>query len=372
MSEIEWTDASWNPVTGCTKVSAGCDNCYAEVMARRLGSMNRNPVLANNGYAAPPHHFDVTLHPDRLLQPLTWKKPRRVFVCSMGDLFHRNVSPDFIMQVWAVMAACPQHTFQIPTKRPDIMELFTSYIYSKGEQAIVRRKVARCWLYEAGKEILTCLISNEFQLGKPLPNVHLGTSIENQQTADERIPHLLNCPAEVRFVSVEPMLGAVDLIAALDIVIDVGGEIETPAVDPAAYLHWVICGGESGPNARPMHPDWARGLRDQCKAATVPFFFKQWGAWQPWMDWDTYLDSETFEGNALRREWRNKCLVYSKGELVWIASTAQPEPPTHDNKPCIWLDHPDDAWLMQCVGKKKAGRWLDGKLHDEYPEEGTQ
>ena len=212
-TKIEWTDESWNPVTGCTKVSAGCQNCYAERMAKRLrgrfGYPDDDP-------------FRVTLHPDRLEQPLRWRKPRRVFVCSMGDLFHEDVPDEFIDQVFAVMALAKEHTFQVLTKRPERMK---SYLSDRATYQRVRKETEEgdvCGLY------LDSLCGWEFRQAQnqwwtnlppdrwPLPNVWLGTSVEDQATADERIPQLLECPAAVRFVSCEPLLSSVDLTRWLE------------------------------------------------------------------------------------------------------------------------------------------------------------
>ena len=242
-TDIEWVrnpDGSkgetWNPVTGCTPVSEGCDHCYAKRIYERFhgkGSFEK-----------------VELHPDRLDAPLHWRKARTVFVNSMSDLFHDGVPGVFIGAVWATMADTPQHTYQILTKRP-------------GRMASVLRTYAK-W----------CAPSNAV-----LPNAWLGVSVENQKWADVRIPKLLETPAAVRFLSCEPLLGPVDLSAWLDRM-----EFERDNGEAAIYrpsLGWVIVGGESGPGARPMHPDWVRSLRDQCVAAGVPFFFKGWGGRTP-------------------------------------------------------------------------------------------
>jgi len=285
-TKIEWTDATWNPVTGCTPVSAGCENCYARRMANRL--------RGRAGYPAD-EPFRVTLHPDKLDDPLHWRKPRRVFVCSMGDLFHEDVPFGFVDKAFVTTAMCPQHRFQLLTKRPARM---LEYLDQR-----------------AGILNAAGLMAESLRLGAwPQPNLWLGVSVENQQAAEERIEVLLNTPAAVRFVSVEPMLGPVDVSPYLsmgmacpqcrrwecqdgfDVLGATEGNVfcnhcgtEVPAKF-AGGLDWVICGGESGPGARPMHPQWVRDLRDQCDAAGVPFFFKQWGEWLPTslQDWEPH------------------------------------------------------------------------------------
>ena len=268
-SKIEWTERVWNPVTGCTKVSQGCKNCYAERMAKRLAG--------RCGYPAD-DPFRVTIHSDRLAQPLHWRKPSRVFVNSMSDLFHPDVPGGFIAAVFGIMAACPQHTFQVLTKRPARMKTWFEDLKSVGP-------ANRCYPAEtcrahAMNKTLDSVRSKltGYDTRWPLPNVWLGVSAENQETADQRIPLLLQAPAAVRFVSCEPLLGPVDLAGASggnDYLGDHWDRNVGPGID------WVIAGGESGPGARPMHLDWARSLRDQCAAARVPFFFKQWGEWAP-------------------------------------------------------------------------------------------
>lgn len=236
-TKIEWTDETFNPVTGCTKVSAGCQNCYAESMARRLAG--------RFGYPEAPHQFDVTLHPDKLDDPLHWRRPRRIFVCSMSDLFHPAVPFEYVDQVFGIMAEAPQHTYQVLTKRPERMLAF-----------------AQEWDYGDWR----------------LPNVWLGVTAENQEAADERIPILLNTPAALRFVSCEPLLGPVDLEPFFS-VYDEHGEPSDGRYNPdgSLMLSWVIAGGETGPGARPMNPHWVQGIRDQCQEADIPFFFKGWG-----------------------------------------------------------------------------------------------
>ena len=238
VTKIEWTDAVWQPVTGCTPVSEGCRNCYARRMAMRLRGRYGYPE-------ADP--FAVTTHPDRLDEPFHWRKPRAVFVCSMGDLFHKDVPGEFISDVLSIIERNQQHTFIILTKRP-------------GRFFVLYNKATR---YFCGG-------------GDYLPNVILGVSVENQKTADERIPILLKTPAAKRIVSYEPALEPVDFMAYLPLArSDIRGLVYNPRGGP--FLDGVIMGGESGPGARPMHPAWARSVRDQCEAAEVPFFFKQWG-----------------------------------------------------------------------------------------------
>ncbi len=252
-TSIEWTDKTWNPVTGCTKVSAGCKHCYAERIADRLWGERK--------------FTDVQCHPARLQQPLHWKKPARIFVNSMSDLFHEAVPEDFLFAVFQTMGVASWHTYQILTKRAERMT------------EVLPRISAR--LKTEGRA----------PLGPVWKHVWLGVSVEDQETADERIPLLLQTPAAVRFLSVEPLLGPVNLSQFLlrasaqgagtaSIAVPGGGK-PCPRcfsvgqfVDPD-QINWVIVGGESGPNARPMHPDWARSIRNQCVAAGVPFFFKQ-------------------------------------------------------------------------------------------------
>lgn len=255
---IEWTDETWNPVTGCDQVSPGCDNCYALTLAKRLKAMG-SPRYQNDGdprTSGP--GFGLTLHPDKLDEPLRWRKPRRVFVNSMSDLFHPDVPAEFIADVFQVMRNTPQHTYQILTKRPQRMKGLVSAMYAGWDEV--------------------------------LSNVWLGTSVENQQYAF-RIKYLIETPAVVRFLSVEPMIGPVDLSEWLYAhgpwnVTEYGTECScgAPIVDHQRdlcngdRLHWVIVGGESGPNARPMNFEWVRDIRDQCEEAGVALFIKQLGS----------------------------------------------------------------------------------------------
>ena len=258
---IEWTDYSWNPITGCTPISEGCENCYARRMAQRL--------RGRFGYSADAP-FKVTLHPDRLEEPFRWHKPRKVFVCSMGDLFHEQVPDEYIAKVWEVMSNASQHTFIVLTKRPQRMKEFIErlgwYIHDR------EGNPTEAVLDKGGKYTLK--------------NVWLGVTAENQARADERIPILLGIPAEMRFVSVEPMLGPVDLTnvqfdryTRMNVLEGCGISARSPAQSiPNAFcdrLNWVICGSETGPNRRPANIEWVRRLRNQCVSSGVPFFLKQ-------------------------------------------------------------------------------------------------
>ena len=218
-SQIEWTDATWNPVTGCTKISRGCDHCYAERFAERFRGVPGHPFERG---------FDLTLRPERLIQPLAWKRPRMIFVNSMSDLFHKDVPWAFVDSVFETMERATWHTFQLLTKRSTLMARYLAARYSTG------RAPAHIWC---------------------------GVSVEDAP-AKSRIAHLRRAPATMRFLSLEPLLGPL-------------GRLELDEID------WVIVGGESGPGARPMNGEWVRGIRDQCLAHGVAFFFKQWGGIRP-------------------------------------------------------------------------------------------
>ena len=328
-SRIEWTDTTWNVVTGCSVVSPGCTNCYAMRMAgTRLKTTKAYSGLTQDTKAGPVWTGEVRLLEERLTQPLKWRKPRMVFVNSMGDLFHEGVADEWIDYIFAVMALSPQHIFQVLTKRPERMRTYVSR--DRGGREISERlaefyvdhpQIASRWPLTIERAVAAA--------HWPLPNVWLGTSVEDQARADERIPHLLDTPAAVRFLSCEPLLGLIDL-----------REISTAGVGAAAgnkmsdCLHWVICGGESGPNARPMHPNWARSLRDQCQAAEVAFFFKQWGGWVSQNQAPDNIHLGDFPSDT-----------FEQRPMIYSADTA-----------------------IYRVGKKRAGRLLDGREWNQYPE----
>ena len=318
-TKIEWSDSVWNPLAGCTWASPGCDHCYAAVMARRLGFMAEADLAAGRDPGQKRKYIGITnknsagrimfngrvnLDPVALDEPLRWKKPRRVFVNSMSDLFHKDVPYAFIRKVWLNMLATPQHTYQVLTKRPERMA-----------------------------EVVAQLVEEDWRQGLPKAfNIWLGTSVENQEQAHERIPHLLATPAHVRFLSCEPLLGPVDLTDGA-LYTRIGGAIN--------YLDWVIVGGESGPGARPMRASWARSLRDQCSAAGVPFFFKQHGEW---LSFETTRD-ENGKGTSIGVD----------GRRIYIADLLTHAHHIHADRGVVRL------------GKHAAGRLLDGREWNEFP-----
>jgi len=296
-TKIEWCEESWNPVTGCSPVSEGCEHCYARPMAQRLkgryGYPNDDP-------------FKVTFHPDRLEQPLKWRKPRHIFVVSMGDLFHLEADKKDIARIFWMMGVCDWHTYLILTKRPQEMKAFIK------------------WYKEDYLE--------QFEIEWPYSHVWLGVTGENQQRLDERVGILLQIPATKHFVSIEPMLGPVNLHLG-DTQTDVVWRRTHGGSYQREFLDWIIVGGESGPGARPMHPDWVRSIRDQCQEANVPFFFKQWGEWKP--------HSERLGGGIF---FKPDSTFTCQGDY-WDGSAA----------------------AMNRVGKKHAGRLLDGREWNERP-----
>lgn len=280
-TKISWSSATWNPTTGCDQVSPGCDHCYALTLAARLKRMGNVRYQNDGSPKTSGPGFALTLHPDKIHEPLKWKKPRHVFVNSMSDLFHDDVPDVFIADVFVAMACAHWHTFQVLTKRPRRMaHLMNSPDFLDSVQR--------------GLDMTILPYSQAETVGKvawPLPNVWLGTSVEDQKRADLRIPLLLETPAAVRFLSCEPLLGPVEVFEkdhrghenewdgaagyiCLDCTSEDGPDVRYYEVDQPA-IHWVIAGGESGPDYREMNPDWARSLRDQCVEAEVPFFYKQ-------------------------------------------------------------------------------------------------
>jgi protein gp37 len=353
---IEWTQRpgtkgeTWNPVVGCTKVSQGCKHCYAKRVHDNRHKAFKDGKLQNvKQYAVP---FEVVqLMPERLTMPLRWKAPRTVFVNSVSDLFHENVPFAFIDQVFAVMALTPQHTYQVLTKRPGRMAEYLNGTYHRNPKDGVLSHIEQFRLRGIPDGGM-----HHREIGKtwqwPLPNVWMGTSVEDQATADARIPHLLRCPAAVRFLSCEPLLGVVDLKLTLGLKILPPGPGNKWLYWPLDELHWVITGGESGAGARPMHPDWARSLRDQCAQAGVAFFFKQWGEYRP---------MELSE-------------VHKGFDAIMVSNSPDRKPSCGYQMPHQLEGYITDTasgygWQrpMLRVGKHASGNLLDGVEHKAWP-----
>ncbi len=392
-TDIEWTDATWNPVTGCSVVSPGCTNCYAMKLAgTRLRHHPSRAGLTTMTKAGPVWNGQVRFNAEWLDQPLRWTRPRRIFVCAHGDLFHEDVPDDWIDQVFAVMALSPQHTFQVLTKRSARMRQYLSrrragilarrliddyLIANDGRVAVKARKADRWPVQSLGADLLN---PDDVTMAQwPLPNVWLGVSAEDQARADERIPDLIVTPAAVRFVSLEPLLGPIDLtdLPAPKVTEDdddaMGWRFD--ALSSGEYywfecgdgitdggdgpwrdaLDLVIVGGENGD--RPMHPDWPRQIREACATAGlegegVPFFFKQWGS---------FSEFEAGQPNRIVEVGSDEAemiLEFLPGKAAWVHADGR-----------VWCN-PDDlpdntpARLMVNVGKKAAGRLLDGVEHN--------
>lgn len=342
-TKIEWTDATWNPITGCTVVSPGCTNCYAMKLAgTRLAHHESRAGLTRDSKAGPVWTGEVRFNPQWLDQPLRWKKPRMIFVCAHGDLFAEGVQEEWLDQIFAVMAAS-EHTFQVLTKRPERMR-----DYLTNPETLARQKKAIRKLTKNGWD--------EILLEIPLPNVWLGVSIEDQKRADARIPVLLQTPAAVRWISAEPLIGPVSLTGTSEDakhqwnwLTGIEGQMnfDGPDFTETGKIDWVVSGGESGADARPSHPDWHRQLRDQCAAANVPFFFKQWGEWVP------QLGSVSLPDNA--EQSRYQWAEWDDGRWEYWD---RPQ----------WCDELDEDHSMIRCGKRLAGRFLDSVTHDGFPE----
>jgi protein gp37 len=401
-TKIEWTDWTWNPIRArltekgrahfgvtkkarpghfCVHVSEGCRNCYAETRQPFFGHGAANSYRQSwldQGY------IEVYLDEKELLAPLKWKKPGYVFVCSMTDLFGEWVPQEWIDRVLAVMALTPHLTYQVLTKRAERME---GYFAERWQPALAQSVhgidvpaedvgedreyqvriacepfLAALGLVDPDDDSLWTADGNCKAMAWtwPLPNLWLGVSVEDQAAADLRIPPLLRTPAAVRFISAEPLLGAVDLRNLRDGTFNALDGIDFEAIpSPGSSgftrdgkmerpgrmrgLDWVIVGGESGPGARPMHPDWARKLRDQCQAAGVAFFFKQWGEWAPRLS-----GGQTYR-NVL--ETGQPDVAWPDGTIA--AGTSE--------------EHGGLGMSIDRVGKQRAGRLLDGVEHDGMP-----
>lgn len=322
-SHIEWTDATWNPIVGCSIVSPGCTNCYAMKMARRIEAMQPGSHYAGTTQVVNGHAVwtgKVALAPEQILiQPLRWRRPRKIFVNSMGDLFHESVPDEWIDLVFAMMALTPQHAYQVLTKRSVRMRTYLTNVNEKPVLEAVRRIAAFC-----PQHIPVPPTGITF----PLPNAWLGVSAEDQRRADERRADLaLLATARWRtFASYEPALGPVDWTRW-------------------DFLSWLISGGENGP--RPSHPDWHRAARDFCAAQGIPYFFKQWGTWIPVLD--RGVDDP---------DWRAPyagAMNDSRPDIAWLNLAGG----------CGF--HGARFHVMRRAGKAQAGRLLDGREHNGMP-----
>ncbi len=384
-TKIEWTEATWNPITGCTVISPGCTNCYAMKLAgTRMKSHPSRAGLTRDSKAGPVWNGQVRLNEEWLTQPLQWKRPRMIFVCAHGDLFHESVPDEWIDKVFAVMALAPQHTFQVLTKRSRRMREYLasrSLPDEKGNAADDIRVNMTAWVATPSWREKHPIVAAMIPMGRfcakiawPLPNVWLGVSVEDQARADERIPDLLATPAAVRWISAEPLLGPVDVSPYLfiythadDVTLEESPEHIVPTLpwrDPATTppheissprLDWVVVGGESGNGARPMHPDWARSLRDQCADAGVPFFFKQWGEYR-----EVYTERpESIEDDSDRADELYASAV-NPSFIQWDGTHIR-------NRDDLPWDEDNAARLIERIGKARAGRLLDGIEHNGMP-----
>ncbi|MBZ7923139.1 phage Gp37/Gp68 family protein [Ensifer adhaerens] len=384
-TKIEWTDATWNPVTGCSVVSPGCTNCYAMKLAgTRLNSHPSREGLTRDTKGGPVWTGEVRFNPQWLDEPLRWRKPRMIFVCAHGDLFAEGVPDEWIDQVFAIMSQAPQHTFQVLTKRPERMRSY-----------LTRPRLEH--------HLVNALLPLTFPMPepgrwphRPLPNVWLGVSVEDQKRAAERIPILLDTPAAIRWISAEPLLGPVDLtridqpnggfgpywINALkagesgwfaDEAATVRTEPDPLAFSGLASLDWIVAGGESGSDARPMHPVWARSLRDQCAAAGVPFLFKQWGSWKPICEMPAHEVNGCYRSNRKACADEDQAIIDEMhGTTCLVEQTVlHHDASRHDYlSPGAFADR--HSMTMYNIGKKAAGRLLDGDEHNGFPNRKTR
>ncbi len=333
-SAIKFCTRTWNPMVGCDDEL----QCFARCWARRLANrFAANPKLSDEYRDRYRKAFTVgpQLFHERLDEPFKWRKPQVVFVCSQGDLFHPDVRDGYIWNVFQRMAACQQHIFLVLTKRPERMADVVGRINYITPDDLPHLDLPSCSFWATQKPYI-CKDTI------PVPNVWLGVSVEDQATADDRIPKLLAIPAAHHWVSVEPMIGPVDI---KDILYgcpeqdqEYGDWYQT--IQPP---DWIVCGGESGTGPRPMHPDWPRKIRDDCEAAGVPFMFKQWGEWAP------YELKPSWEGGNLPRDLKSGRVVQLRNDLVEDG---------HFRSGDVYLER---------VGKKKAGNVINGRIWDQTP-----
>lgn len=346
---IEYLDATWGPIKGCSHKSSGCVNCWAERQAARFN----NPGDFFHGLTAGAQWTgNAQFYEHELYKPIRWKRPRRIGVCFMGDLFHETVHFEWIAKVFAVMAYAKQHTFLVLTKRPQRMAEFLDWAGSRVCPVLC--------LFDYIEDDVK--IKTENITPWPIPNVWLGVSVEDQLNASMRIPILLRVPAALRYVSAEPLIGRINL-RHLDV--DAVGDPEwcqidalagrqtdmgRPCPDLSSKLDWVICGGESGRCARPMHPKWALDLRDQCKETGVPFYFKQFGEWISDSEYTHIVNARGYIGPDIAKA------RFQSLDVNGRTSDFDPGPKDFVNSECVYL-----------LGKAKTGHVLDGQVYNELP-----
>lgn len=356
-TKIEWANKTWNPTRGCSLVSDGCKHCYAMRQAHRFntagGPYEGLTVLTSTG---PKWNGDITLVPDKLGEPMRWRNPCRIFVNSMSDVFHEGVDDSFIDRIFGVIQLCPQHIFQILTKRPQRMMEYMNEPGRGGKVMLAAEREAfdqdtlaqrHGRLPATAKYDKTADITAGESLIKvkggtwPPPNAWMGTSVENQKTADERIPFLLRTLAMVRWISAEPLLGMIDLREAHVTKQRLANWPNPTRVD------WVVVGGESGPGARPMDPEWARSLRDQCVSRNIAYFFKQYGDWA--------VGGKVEKDDSYAGGYAFDSLFGGRVSTQCVRNRGRNTRALEGNR------------VIERVGKHKAGRLLDGREWNQYP-----
>lgn len=358
-SHIAWTDATWNITSGCTKVSPGCKFCYAKHQ-----SWPRLAKAPGNAYTGREFE-DVQFHPERLDMPIRWQRPRKIFVNSLSDLFHEKLTDDQIATVFVAMAMADQHIFQVLTKRSERAAAWFKAHDFKSCLAAFDRTVPRELL-----QMSSALRRGRQKLSAknwPLPNVWMGVSAEDQAHYDERLPHLMSMPAAVRWISAEPLLGPIDLRLNRIYATAFSGpqhRIQMFESYVKNALHWVVAGGESGWTPRPMHPDWARSLRDQCSGTNIRYFFKQWGGFRPVAAFADSTEDIMKAAGATADQ-----IVEAKSPYIVVTAAGEtlqlPVPEWAEYRMASACEAP---WLMKKVHRgAEEDRTLDGKLHQEYP-----
>ncbi|MFD6534870.1 phage Gp37/Gp68 family protein [Streptomyces goshikiensis] len=385
-TEIEWADATWSPILGCTRVSSGCDGCYA-IRTAHIRAHHPNPKIAAAFEGLTHQTGDrldwtgrVNVLSGRLTEPMRRRTPLKWFVNSQSDLFHEQIPDEAIAAILAVVALTPRHTYQVLTKRHGRMRALLSSpafreLCEQAEARLVADESTPGLARYEREQYATRWWSS---FSEPLPNLWLGVSVEDQKAADMRIPALLATPAAVRWISAEPLIGPIDLWGKTDrfgarrrLTYWLDGRpgwgepertstgMEMCSMVTGPRLDWVVAGGESGPGARPAHPNWFRSLRDQCAHSGVPYLFKQWGQWSPQAPRDA-------DGRIVRGP-RGQGVTLADDGTVYRPGDLDPDGLRHREALDAGHDLPGCLAQLYSVGKKQAGRELDGRRHDGYP-----